>query len=186
MENFELSNLNVDWLKKNHQQIHFFGLGFIQVKLNSKERLHFYTTKYQPFVGDSSVHDHRYNFESTILKGYLKQVLYHFTPGEGDYELRLESCKPDFKSDYLVRGQLNKLFEIKHKAPQQYTIYHQALHRVYTEVDTITLIRRSDYKKELASVVQLAGEEKVCPFSRQVPEEELWDIVAEMLIDIKS
>lgn len=34
--------LDTDFLRKNHQLIHFFGLGFVQLKLDANLRMHFY------------------------------------------------------------------------------------------------------------------------------------------------
>jgi len=38
--------LDIDWLVKNHELIHYFGLGFIQLKLNQSEIV--YPKNYQP------------------------------------------------------------------------------------------------------------------------------------------
>lgn len=38
--------MNIDWLKANSTMIHYFGLGFIQVKLGDLDRVHFYLPGY--------------------------------------------------------------------------------------------------------------------------------------------
>lgn len=62
--------LNIDYLKKNHTKIHGFGLGFIQIKLGEVFRLHIYTKEIALTTQDEEIHNHRYDFKSTVLKGY--------------------------------------------------------------------------------------------------------------------
>lgn len=40
--------LNLAWLKANHRTIHYFGLGFIQLKLDESRRMHFYVPSLKP------------------------------------------------------------------------------------------------------------------------------------------
>ena len=67
-------DLNIDQLIKNYYKIHFFGLGFIQVKVSDSTRYHFYHKDLPAFTDHP--HNHRYNFTSTCLKGRLKHNLY--------------------------------------------------------------------------------------------------------------
>ena len=56
-------------LKTNPQ---YFGLGFIQCKINQHERVHIYHPDLMPIVNiEEEIHNHRYDFESTILMGKL-------------------------------------------------------------------------------------------------------------------
>jgi hypothetical protein len=177
--------LDINKIKKQCQKIHFFGLGFIQLKLNERERLHFYTTKFSSIISDLDVHNHRYDFTSQVLKGELRSYQYLFEPnnsGLGAYTKEFESCNPDIKIDKRpVNG------DIKHNGnrfvgvDEQYFMDHTWFHKVRVEKDTITYLQRSEYKKEAAEVIRHNLSELVCPFSKQVPEEELWSIVENMI-----
>ncbi len=72
--------------------IHYFGLGFIQLKINFETRMHFYSPELPQITSNEDVHNHRYDFESCVLKGELEQELFHVI--NGDTHLReQESCQ---------------------------------------------------------------------------------------------
>jgi hypothetical protein len=175
--------LEIDWLKKNHQMIHFFGLGFIQLKLDDYSRLHFYTTKFKPIIADDSAHNHRYDFISHILVGKLIQHSYHFEEDfGGKFILEEEACLEGYLPEKApVSGSLILQGVQEFSAGVSYTLTHDRLHRVEVREDTITYLLRGTRKKDLAEVVRLKDAEKICPFSMKISEDELWQIVAEML-----
>lgn len=37
-----LKDVDIDYLKKNHDRLYFFGFGFIQLKIDDTYQLHFY------------------------------------------------------------------------------------------------------------------------------------------------
>lgn len=173
-----------EYLKSNVQKIHFFGLGFIQVKMNDKERYHFYSPELTAFVPPEEIHDHRYGFMSTVLKGSLSQDIYGFevSPRETDYELRYVSCDPEYKAptekcfvnpELLSRVHLNR--------GSQYTLSEKSFHKVLPiACNTITYLQRENKIKPFARVISSAKEE-VCPFSKDLPEEELWTWVKRII-----
>lgn len=172
--------LNIDFLKKECEHIHFFGLGFIQLKLNEHQRLHFYSSKLPSLMNEEEIHNHRYDFQSYILKGTLKSEHYKVVEGN-DYILEQESCKPGI--DIKVEP---KLCSIKHinshiyNEGSKYKIEHDVFHKVFG-IDCITYLMRGLYMKDNADVIRKVNSEKICPFSKQIPEPELWDIVESMI-----
>ncbi len=50
--------------------------GFIVVDLNRKRRLHIWDTRLPTQASNTTIHDHRYSFKSTVLIGSLLQVEY--------------------------------------------------------------------------------------------------------------
>lgn len=172
--------LDIEWLKANHKMIHYFGLGFIQIKLNDEYRVHFYTDKLPSIMPEEDVHNHRYGFQSWILKGQLTQKLYEVTIGT-DYIKEKESCKEGVEVDepgdlVSIKCIDTKTFSVN----EGYTISHLDFHKVIGK-DCITLVSRGNIEKELAEVIRHVDNEKVCPFSKKIPESELWAIVEEML-----
>jgi hypothetical protein len=172
--------LDIDWLKANHQMVHYFGLGFIQLKMNHQDRLHFYTSELPPTVPEEDVHNHRYCFTSTILKGYFRQELFRVV--EGDTHLReQETCKEGVCAGSTpVSCSLLLASSHLYAVGGQYFIDHDTFHRVEAQ-NCITLLIRGEYKKELAEVIRLRGQVKVCPFSQKVPTERLWEIIESMV-----
>ncbi|AXQ69990.1 hypothetical protein HOU03_gp278 [Caulobacter phage CcrSC] len=55
-----------------------FGLGFIQLKLTEHSRVHFWTG--EPNVPEDEIHDHRYDFTSEVIKGFIEHETFDFRP----------------------------------------------------------------------------------------------------------
>lgn len=177
-------DIDIDWLKNNHTLIHYFGLGFIQIKINQNYRLHFYTEKLPKIVDEEEVHNHRYSFTSKILYGKLIQRVYTITETDEAntlYTLEEESCN---KEKPLHRDKrycsLHEMGMQMFIAQSKYNIHHSVFHKIDAH-DTITLIKRGEYMKENAEVIRHKDANKICPFSQVVDEKLLWNIVEEML-----
>src|SRR6187402_3246657 len=84
--------LNIDWLKDNHISLEFFGLGFLQLKIDKNNRIHFYTRELPSIIGEEDVHNHRYDFNSCVLKGNLTQEIFDVVEGK-TFIKEQESCK---------------------------------------------------------------------------------------------
>lgn len=174
-----------DHLKANHKKIHFFGLGFIQVKVDDKERYHFYHPDLTAFVPPEEIHDHRYDFISTILKGVLSQEIYTVTPrADGEYQLRYVSCDKDHKAPTEKQFVLPELLSTtSFNRGSQYSLSEKALHKVLpVSSSTITLLQRGTKVKPFARVVS-SSKEEVCPFSKDMPEPELWEWIKRIIDD---
>lgn len=171
-----------DYLKENCQRIHFFGLGFIQVVVADYVRYHFYCpVKLPAFV--EHPHDHRYDFRSKILKGRLKQNIFtESEDGMEEYILEYDACSPyrEPPPDEKRNVFLKNILSVNHTAGDTYFIDRDTLHTVTPIGNTITRVERSTVKKDYALISTPVGEDKVCPFSQKIPEEELWEIVKEM------
>ncbi len=177
--------LSVDWLRANHTMIHYFGLGFIQIKLGDSERVHLYVPGLDPIVSDEDIHDHRYHFDSLVLVGSLSQDLFDVEEADdqGTHTMDWVSCEegesPRRSGDsFIVRLMSGHTYT----PGSSYSICHEQLHRVRPNPSgCVTLVRRSGYMKPRACVVRPIGAPAVCPFGRRIPEGELWDIVGGFL-----
>lgn len=175
-----VDEIDVNWLKENFQLIHYFGLGFIQLKINDEHRLHFYNKELPPIVDEEDIHNHRYNFTSRILKGTFEQSLFAVTEGD-THILEQESCRPDVQPDTDPQECGIKLLnDSRYEAGSEYYLTSHTFHRVAANF-CITLLQREPRTKELAEVVREKNAPKVCAFSKQIPEAELWEIVTNML-----
>lgn len=181
-----LANLDLDELRRNYVRLYYFGLGFIQLKLNESERLHFYSPRLPAITEDP--HTHRYGFLSRILKGELTNHVYGVkTFGNvsplGTHTIAYESCNPNVKADGDAFQADVKLIDSTTYGPgESYVVTDDMFHSVEPgPKGCITYLLRTNYKARFAQVARQNGDAQVCPFSRQVPEEELWTIMRELV-----
>jgi hypothetical protein len=172
---------DVEWLKDNHKSLAAFGLGFLQLKLNDSERLHFW---HPDFVRErEEVHDHRYDFTSLILGGRMTQQLYELEFSVNPtHELFTTDCKPGSAGTetILKYGSLKKVFSCENVASAHYTISHGTLHRISAD-QCVMFLTRGLKVKDAANVVREIGATSTCPFADTVPESEMWAMIADLL-----
>lgn len=171
--------LTVDWLRASATKAHFFGLGFIQVKLDDRTRLHFYHRAIPAFVEEP--HDHRYDFISTVVRGSLTNQIWKLTPGD-DHEVSYETCRPGEASPPVLqqRTGLTLLGSFDVREGSGYHMNAETFHTVHPTLSggpVITFVERELPFKDLARSVRKVGAPAVCPFSRPMPDDELWEIV---------
>lgn len=173
---------NIDWLKKNHQMIHYFGLGFVQLKLDDKKRMHFYHPGLPKTVEDEDIHNHRYNFTSYILRGRLEQYIFRKVEGDTHY-CQLESCQVDKECPNNKKEPcaIELVSSQEFVNGSNYWINYNTFHRVRASIKTVTVLKRGPYFKEYAEVIRHKSSVPVCPFSKNRPEAELWEVVKECL-----
>ena len=178
--------LDLDWLWANKTMVHYFGLGFIQLKIDNHHRVHFYTNDLMKTVGDEEIHNHRYNFVSEVLKGEFSQDIYDVTPvsmEEATHLLSQESCNENITASNVIIPtpvKIEKFYSETIAEGEKYFMDHQSFHTVYS-ADAITFLTRSDYKKELADVASPKDKTLVCPFSIKLSEDEIFDIIKGLL-----
>ena len=174
---------DVDWLRKNHTKLLPFGLGFLQLKLNDSERIHFW---HPGFVRErEEVHNHRYDFISTILRGEMQQSLYIFTPSveRPTHEMFQTDCSPEVegKQDSIIAtGLLEPVFSTTITEGNTYRMHRDLLHRIDAK-KCVTFLRRESKLKTHANVVRDIGGRSVCPFAENVPAAEMWAMIEDCL-----
>lgn len=180
-----IHDVTVDSLKKHCTLIHYFGLGFIQVKLGDRYRMHFYTDKLPTIISDEEIHNHRYDFTSHILYGTFTQKLYQVVPGTS-HTIEDESCTEGTTSIQPPRPcSVYLMSQETLSTGRSYHIAHPTFHTVASS-NAITLLDRGPHVKAFAQVIRPVNTPKTCPFSKKVPEAELWRIVESLLVQAKS
>lgn len=174
----------IDSIKKDCRLIHFFGLGFIQVKThNPSVRWHFYHPELPAYVEDP--HNHRYDFTSTQIYGRLKQTIYEFNSsylGQDKFQLINESCQEGKEARIIIdEVSVKKVLEISMRH-SVYTVDKETFHTIEADPDgAITYLQLGPKVKEFAQVLRPLNKEKVCPFSKKYEESYLWDLVEDLL-----
>lgn len=165
------------YVKANAVKIHSFGLGFIQIKLSDNERIHVYCPEVNITAGEEEVHDHRYDFHSMILKGKLTNKIYRIVDGD-DFLVTYENCSP-IKAPKTVSPlpcNLKLLSSSEMTKGSGYFMEKDTLHRVETE-RCITHLKLGPKEKTMAKVIHKKGEAIICPFSANMDEAKLWELV---------
>jgi len=176
-----ISQINLEELKKNHARLYYFGLGFIQLKIDETYRLHFYSPELPSITED--IHNHRYDFTSRILKGRIINRVWEVEETKrGEHVIVNESCNPDISAPVLDTPCKAELVEASiYSEGHNYQMKDDMFHQVEAPDGCITLLKRGDYTKEFAQIVLPKGKESVCPFSKKIDDEVLWKIMAAML-----
>ena len=167
-------DIDIDWLQNNHSRIYYFGLGFVQLKIDETWRLHFYTPELPAIT--EGIHNHRYNFTSRVLSGMIVNRRYDIVDGT-THILSNESCNPDIEAPGIVQPCGVELIAADViKTWESYSMLDTVFHSVEAR-RCITLLERGPYAKEFAQVVTPVDKEAVCPFSKKVSDNELWSII---------
>ncbi|MFA5488438.1 MAG: hypothetical protein WC284_04385 [Candidimonas sp.] len=177
--------LNYNWLRENATHIHAFGLGFIQIKLNNINRIHFWLPLVDKTTHDEEIHNHRYNFKSTILRGKITNHLYGydrcpFAP-YGRYEV---SCDPNIPIDdpLIDEGYPRYLGSFDSSDGDSYIFTKNLYHRITTDFAITAIERDIDGGiDETAVVIKKTDTPMVCPFSANKPIDTLWKTVKDIL-----
>jgi hypothetical protein len=179
-----IHEITLESLKKHATMIHYFGLGFIQIKLGERYRIHFYTTALPAIISVEEIHNHRYDFTSRVLYGNYCQTLFTITEGT-THLCEDESCNEGVHSGKAPDAcGIRRLAQETYVPGSHYTLSHEAFHTVQT-TDAITLLDRKPYAKEFAQVIRPINHLKTCPFSKKISEHELWNIVEKILVQAK-
>jgi len=176
---------DIDWLKTNHHSLRAFGLGFLQLKLNDTDRMHFWHCDYKR--EREEVHNHRYDFTSTVVCGGMNQEIFSFeecSPASASHELFHTNCEASGESFEGIRqGILLPQFSGLFQKGTVYNLNNSTLHRIEAE-RCVTVLRRGTKVKTHAAVVRRIGEISSCPFADEMPERKMWELVRDLLDDV--
>ena len=174
--------------KKYGSDPYWFGLGFIQLKLSDTERMHFWCPEI-PSPEREEIHNHRYDFTSTVLAGELKHDVYHLDAtisatapdqiwAEAEWEIFETNCAPGKEGtvESVTPCLITNVGKFNLKAGSTYEFPHDSFH---TTVDTkfaITHLTRVLPKPlEYASVIKKRGTPTTCPFKDKMDKKVCWD-----------
>lgn len=185
------SLLDVEALRALGVVPHYFGLGFIQIKLDEHWRLHAWVPDWPVIPGaESELHDHRYPFVSQVLQGALEHRLVipgpiHEWPAPGDLELVQVSCQPDQTAPPVRIGYAapQPLAQFLALAGTRYELHPDVFHVATPVGPTLTLVRREAPQRPFARVLRPTGTASVCPFTLNPGADACWDRLATLLVE---
>lgn len=190
----------IDILRRDALSAKFFGLGFIQVKINDRLRYHFYLADLDATIEDP--HTHRYSFRSEVLAGKLYSTIHEFRPSTpGALPLATPvicaavSCKapgvtldvsataldaaPAFLPPSIAgSSEIDNYFWTR--PGSSYWLHADTFHTAYAwkregEEVTITRVTRSPIIREFAYVLRAPDAPIVCPFASTMTDAEVWE-----------
>jgi len=175
--------LDHEFLRSHGAVPHYFGLGFIQVKLDAVHRLHAWVPDWPAIPGaETELHDHRYPFTSHVLKGCIEHDVFAIGPLQdrfepGLWEVASVSCQPGSSEAPRLLGHAaaTLLASVRVGAGQSYALTPDAFHRARAHGPIVSLLVRRPTERAEARILRTPGAPSVCPFSLDVSVEKCWE-----------
>lgn len=166
---------------------YWFGLGFIQLKLSDTERMHFWCPEI-PRPEREEIHNHRYDFHSTVLAGELWHEVYHLDAtvdpsadikivDSCEWEIFETNCSPTKEGtvETVTPCIVTRVGAFRLHAGSYYEFPHESFHTTELTTFAIThLTRKLPKPLEFASVIKRRGQETTCPFKEKIPADTCW------------
>jgi hypothetical protein len=169
----------VEWFREAALEAHYFGLGFVQIKVSDSERWHFYSDSVPRITGEEEVHNHRYSFISQVMAGELVTDFWREVRGN-THQLYNVSCKPGETEELVRLCGLEHAIQMTLTSRSSYWLDRDTFHQVQSPY-AITRVTRANERRASAQVVRPLGARGVCPFSARLSDEELWRVVGQCL-----
>ncbi len=176
-------------LANRHNSIpRYNGLGMIRLHLPSKAYM-FYSHQTPPF--NHTIHDHRYSFTSTVLKGKLRNKLYEYSEVDYDTDWLVTYKNMVGRIDYETYGrtmcenvEVREICSFETREGQSYHLDRLAFHSVSAVTSKVItcMTRPNDPPWEAMScfiVNRSKPYESV--YSRPMTEKECWEIIEDTI-----
>ena len=178
-------NQYLDHLKSYGKTPQWFGLGFIQLKLDTARRLHFWDPTLAPLVNEKELHDHRYDFTSKVLAGSIDHIVYEFEAAEnGDHQMCEVFCQPEKSAEprVLETGTIKQTEKHTFKAGDSYTFKQGQFHQGVA-ASAVTYLERGRVLTNTARIIRPVSEAEnwLCPFTTKLTEAEAWAAIENVL-----
>lgn len=180
---------DIDALRASGSVPQWFGLGFIQLDMPNRQRLHFWVDDWPQVDPEMQQwHDHRYDFTSHVLKGevFNRRALVgplSAAPFEGCMELMAVHCQPAQSRLPALLGYCQMHEGIDEQIAQEgrYFMPHDMFHVSRSSPGTITVLDRGPQVRDVARVVQPVGHGHACPFAVTFSAHECWERIQSIL-----
>ena len=181
--------LTVASLRQKGARPRYFGLGFIQINLDERRRLHCWVPEWPTIPGaESEFHDHRAGFTSQVLLGAVEHQVVAMgelrpSPAPELWEVAQVSCQAGVEGKPEIQGHASvfPLASFRVQQGGEYQLSVDAFHRSRAVGPTITLVERGETIKKHALVLRRPGSPFVCPFSLAPDEAACWAHLEAML-----
>ena len=114
-------------------------IGLMGLRLDDRREYRLHVWNPAPSAGDPPIHDHPYDFTSTIIVGELTNTLY-VENAAGDEHTRLRYSPPDEQHRRSDKVRLSRTAELLRESAGYRQLAHE-LHASWPQPGTVTLIR---------------------------------------------
>lgn len=173
--------LKIDKLRESGATPTWFGLGFIQLKMDDRHRMHFWHPEL-PSSGayDEEWHDHRYSFNSHVLVGSIRNEIGFSAPNPKGEFSEFEVCCEGGGATFKQKVDVHYLTEFETRAGETYFLQQDALHKVWANRCVTLQTRYLSSVKDKARVVATKFNSPN-PFDANLPEAQLWEIIEDLV-----
>lgn len=181
--------LSIEFLKSQalayNSEPYWFGLGFIQLKLSDTDRMHFWLPQI-PRPEREEIHNHRYDFRSTVLAGELCHDVYNLKGRVAsalrqfcDWEIFDTDCAPGKEGvvERVTSCDISRVGSFRLSAGSVYEFPHTSYHTTGDTFFAVTHLVRQPKKLEYASVIRPKGARSVCPFKDKIETSKCWGYI---------
>lgn len=188
------TSIKADYIEHRAQgppRVH--GNGFIQVDLGGNERLHVWGHSDIPrqdvYTG---IHDHRFDFVSTVIRGRLLNVTYAAAPSAaGEWQVYRPRVREGEDTKLVPQDTYWSLLPVSIEmvssasASRRYGMISEVIHETIPRGPAATIIRKTGVDENYEPRVFVpVGAEPDNDFDRYgFSEERLWSIIREVLCD---
>ncbi len=172
--------LDLDYLRTLENQPTFFGLGFVQLKVDDQQRLHFWHPETRTPDYDEEWHDHRYSFSSQVLVGSLtNEIAYGEMNKKGDHEVWEVCCKGN-GAERVGSGNIHYQTRMVTEVGQVYFLDRDAMHKSHSE-KAMTMQTRHLKNQKLKARIMTKEYNSPNPFDLSMPVSRIWDIIDDVI-----
>lgn len=170
--------ITVDWLKENDGYPHYSGLGAIKCRLKYNRAYHFYSDHSPTLV--NRIHDHRFGFTSTIIKGKLENTIYEIDGQNPESILQVErgECKRGAEQKIIMpNANVKKLVSFTTGIGESYHIEYDTLHQINQMTPAvITYLMKEPVSQLEPRLVIDTSIPRVCSWPPKT-QKECWEII---------
>ena len=178
--------ITVDELRALDGRPHYMGLGVIKHMFRGNRAYHFYSDKTLAIVED--IHEHRFGFTSTVIKGELKNYIYEIDGTDPNSTLQVErgECTAGAERN-IIQSNINLIEACTFTTlpSQSYHIEYTTLHKVECITPkVITLLTKELPNRQTnPRFITDTANPSVCAFSEPKTEAECWELIEYTLSD---
>ncbi len=160
----------------------WFGLGFIQLRIDQKRRMHFWHPELKPLSDQfqDEYHDHRYDFTSRVIVGEITNVVVSVKQDPTSPDMLYSVCCAGGGAERLYNVTARPLCRFTTTAGNIYHMSKNAFHIVEAS-RCVTLQTRQSAEKEKAHVVRPNDTPSPNPFSASMPIGKMWEYIEDLM-----
>lgn len=183
--------ITVDALHKAGGKPYYMGLGIVKIFLPSDTDTwlcyHFYSDHTEILV--DGIHDHKFSFNSKVLKGAIRNWIYHYTISEEetDFMLYQQECRPNAELT-VIHENIDPIEVCTFNVVkgQEYNLNSETLHRIEIEtskvITCVTPLEKYFVKPE-SNRIGDKNKMDSCGYSSPKSNKVCWEIVDYTLAD---